>query len=166
MIFGLHDDHVVCLQVLAKELVRSRKAVARLVENRATLDALDLQIGESLRNYRLAKTIKSSGEMMKSMNKLVKLPQLQETVKAMSKEMAYAGFVSEALNEGIDGAVDMEDYDELADEAVSQVLLEICGDTLSQAATVPLSQVASPEEQAVDEHADDELMRALAAGEI
>lgn len=151
---------------MAKELVRSRKAVARLVENRATLDALDMQIAESLRNYRLAKTIKSSGEMMKSMNKLVKLPQLQETVKAMSKEMAYAGFVSESLNDAIDGAVDMEDYDELADETVDQVLLEICGDTLSEAASVPLSHVKKPERQVEERGVDDELMRALAAGEI
>lgn len=133
------------------------------MENRATLDALDMQIAESLRNYRLAKTIKASGEMMKTMNKLVKLPQLQETVKAMSKEMAYAGFVSESLNDAIDGAVDMEDYDELADEAVEQVLLEICGDTLSEAATVPLSRVQKEERQTEDE--EDELMRALAAGD-
>lgn len=151
---------------MAKELVRSRRAVARLVENRATLDALDMQIGESLRNYRLAKTIKASGEMMKTMNKLIKLPQMQESVKAMSKEMAYAGFVSESLNDAIDGAVDMEDYDELADEAVDQVILEICGDTLSEAATVPLSRVTSPERKVEDKEADDELMRALAAGEI
>jgi charged multivesicular body protein 3 len=152
---------------LAKELVRSRKAVTRLLENRATLDALDMQIADSLRNYRLSKTIKASGEMMKTMNKLVKLPQLQNTVKEMSREMEYAGFVSECMNDAIDAAVDREDYDELADEAVDQVLLEICGDTLSEAATVPLAKVKTLERKEKDMEADDdELMRQIIAGEI
>lgn len=160
-------NDLVSAKTLAKELVRSRKAVTRLLENRATLDALDMQIADSLRNYRLSKTIKASGEMMKTMNKLVKLPQLQNTVKEMSREMEYAGFVSECMNDAIDAAVDREDYDELADEAVDQVLLEICGDTLSEAATVPLAKVKTLERKEKDMEADDdELMRQIIAGEI
>ncbi len=75
------------MRVLAKELVRSRQAVVRMLQDQGTLDALDLQMSESLRNYRLSKTFESSGRMMKEMNKLVRIDRYQETVKAMQKEM-------------------------------------------------------------------------------
>jgi charged multivesicular body protein 3 len=155
-------------KVLAKELVRSQHAVVRMLDNRATLDALDLQMGESLRNYRLSKTLKSSGEMMKQMNKLMRVEQFQGTVKAMSREMCQAGMLSEELNEGIDSLVDAEDTDDLAEEAVQQVLDEICGETLAAAATVPMNSVGRKERQQEKEESEeeDELMRALAAGEI
>ena len=58
------------MRVLAKEVVRSRQAVVRMLESRGALHALDLQMSESLRNYRLSKTVESSGQMMKEMNKL------------------------------------------------------------------------------------------------
>lgn len=50
------------MRVLAKEVVRSRQAVVRMLENKGTLDALDLQMSESLTNYRLSKTFESSAE--------------------------------------------------------------------------------------------------------
>lgn len=147
--------------------MRSRKAVARFVQNKATLDSLDLQMGEALRNYRLAKTIKSSTKMMESMNKLNKVPQLHDTVKAMAKEMAYAGFVTESLNDAIDGAVDTEDADELAEEAVDQVLLEITGETMSDLAAVPMSRKqAATGEKVAQTDDDDALMKAILEGEM
>ena len=47
------------------------------------------------------------------------------------------------------------------------MLLEICGDTLSEAATVPLAKVKTLERKEKDMEADDdELMRQIIAGEI
>mmetsp|Transcript_5021 Transcript_5021/g.9941 ORF Transcript_5021/g.9941 Transcript_5021/m.9941 type:complete len:214 (-) Transcript_5021:1951-2592(-) len=148
-------------KILAKELVRSRKAVARLAENKATLDALNIQMGEALQNYRLAKTVKASTKMMASMNKLVKLPQLEKTMKDMSREMAYAGFLSETLNEGVNGAVDVDDTEELADEAVDKVLLEITGETMAQAASVPMARVRGKEREVDDAELNDLLRRVM-----
>lgn len=135
--------------------------MARLAENKATLDALNIQMGEALQNYRLAKTVKSSTKMMASMNKLVKLPQLEKTMKDMSREMAYAGFLSETLNEGVSGAVDMDDTEELADEAVDQVLLEITGETISQAASVPMARVRGKEREVDDAELNDLFKRVM-----
>jgi charged multivesicular body protein 2A len=132
-----------------------------LAENKATLDALNIQMGEALQNYRLAKTVKSSTKMMASMNKLVKLPQLEKTMKDMSREMAYAGFLSETLNEGVSGAVDMDDTEELADEAVDQVLLEITGETISQAASVPMARVRGKEREVDDAELNDLFKRVM-----
>eukprot|EP00890_Picochlorum_soloecismus_P003505 jgi/Picsp_1/4155/NSC_01664-R1_subunit of the escrt-iii complex len=147
---------------LAKELLRSRKAVAKLAENKATLSALDLQMAEARRNIKLAETVKSSAKMIESMNKLMKVPKLHESMKNMAKEMAYAGLISETINEGIESAIDDEDYEEAADEAVNKVLLELTGETMTAAAAVPMSRVAG---QRVAEQAegvtDEELLKIL-----
>lgn len=135
--------------------------MARLAENKATLDALNIQMGEALQNYRLAKTVKASTKMMASMNKLVKLPQLEKTMKDMSREMAYAGFLSETLNEGVSGAVDVDDTEELADEAVDKVLLEITGETMAQAASVPMARVRGKEREVDDAELNDLLRRVM-----
>jgi charged multivesicular body protein 3 len=156
------------MRVLAKEVVRSRQAVVRMLESRGALHALDLQMSESLRNYRLSKTVESSGQMMKEMNKLMRIDRYKETIQAMQREMFTAGMLSGEVNEGMDGLVDTEDVEEETEEKVQEVLDQICGETLAQAAdaTVPTSRVEGGKE-AVDELEDDrELMRALAAGEI
>lgn len=151
------------MRVLAKELVRSRQAVVRMLQDQGTLDALDLQMSESLRNYRLSKTFESSGRMMKEMNKLVRIDRYQETVKAMQKEMFSAGLLSEELHEGIDALDDMDVEDE-TEEKVQQVLDEICGETSAQAATasVPMNRVQRNRETA-DEAGEDEAVEEMLA---
>ena len=150
------------LQFLAKELLRSRKAVAKLAENKATLSALDLQMAEARRNIKLAETVKSSAKMIESMNKLMKVPKLHDSMKNMAKEMAYAGLISETINEGIEAAVDDEDYEEAADEAVNKVLLELTGETMTAAAAVPMSRVPGQRVVEKDEvMTDEELMKLL-----
>mmetsp|Transcript_10075 Transcript_10075/g.27438 ORF Transcript_10075/g.27438 Transcript_10075/m.27438 type:complete len:223 (-) Transcript_10075:851-1519(-) len=151
------------MRVLAKELVRSRQAVVRMLQDQGTLDALDLQMSESLRNYRLSKTFESSGRMMKEMNKLVRIDRYQETVKAMQKEMFSAGLLSEELHEGIDALDDMDVEDE-TEEKVQQVLDEICGETSAQAATasVPMNRVQR-NRQTADEAGEDEAVEEMLA---
>jgi len=98
----------------------------------------------------------------------MRIDRYKETIKAMQREMFTAGMLSGEVNEGMDGLVDTEDVEEETEEKVQEVLDQICGETLAQAAdaTVPTSRVEGGKE-AVDELEDDrELMRALAAGEI
>ena len=158
------------MRVLAKEIVRSRQAVVRMLESRGTLEALDLQMSESLRNYHLSKTIESSGQMMKEMNKLARIERYQDIVRAMSKEMSWAGMLSEELHEGIDRLVDDEDVEDQTEEKVQEVLDEICGETLVQAAdaAVPLRRVqgtaqADPQADFVNDKEVDDLLLTLAA---
>eukprot|EP00889_Picochlorum_renovo_P004724 jgi/Picre1/31754/NNA_007105.t1 len=82
-------------------------------------------------------------------------------MKDMSREMAYAGFLSETLNEGVSGAVDVDDTEELADEAVDKVLLEITGETMAQAASVPMARVRGKEREVDDAELNDLLKRVM-----
>lgn len=154
------------MRVLAKEVVRSRQSVVRMLEDQGTLDALDLQMSESLRNYRLSKTFESSGRMMKEMNKLVRIDRYQEIVKMMQKEMFSAGLLSDELHEGVDSLVDDVDMEDETEEKLQQVMDEICGETLAQAAaaSVPMTRVQGSRQTDVPENVDD-LLAKLAADE-
>lgn len=145
--------------------MRSRKAVAKLAQHKATLNELDLQMAESLRNLKLASTVKSSTKMMESITKLMNVPQMHSAMKEMAKEMSYAGFIGEAMSDAIDSVVDTEDTEIAANEAVEQVMLEITGETMAQAANVPLAR-SQQQVQTEDVADEDELMRVLAAGKL
>lgn len=104
---------------------------------------------------------------MATMNNLVKIPQLQQDMKAMAHEMARAGFIQEMVGESMDSAMDSENIEEAAAEAVDQVLLEITGETMSQMSAVPTGKVGGKTTVAVEttqeeEEDEDTLMERLA----
>ncbi len=113
-----------------------------------------------------ATTIKSSTQLMTTMNNLVKIPQLQQDMKAMAKEMARAGFIQEMVSDSMDTAMDTESIEDAAAEAVDQVLLEITGETMSQLSAVPTGKVGGKTTVAVEttqvEEDEDDLMQRLA----
>ena len=152
---------------MAKEVVRLRGTVARLAGNKANLTALSNEMTQMLAVSRAASTIQQSSQLMGTMNKLIKVPQLQQDMKAMAKEMERAGFIQEMVGEAMDSAMDSENIEEAAAEAVDQVLLEITGETLSQMSAVPTGKVGGKTAVAVEttgkqEENEDELMERLA----
>lgn len=152
------------LQLLAKEVVRLRTAVARLAANKATMLSLSNEMTQTLAISNAAGTIKSSTGVMAKMNCLIKIPQLQKTMKEMAKEMARTGYMQEMMNDAVDSAVDTDEIEEAAEEAVDQVLLEITGETLSQMASVPATKIQQQqkEEKIQQEEEEDALMARLA----
>ena len=79
-------DKDVC-RVLAKEVVASRKAQRRLYTAKANLSSVELQIRQQASQLRVAGSLQQSTEVMKAMQQLVRLPELQKTMMEMSKEM-------------------------------------------------------------------------------
>lgn len=154
------------LQLLAKEVVRLRGAVARLAGNKANLIALSNEMTQMLAVSKVATTIKQSSTLMATMNNLVKIPRLQQDMKEMAKEMARAGLIQDTISESMDSAMDSENIEEAAAEAVDQVLLEITGETMSQMSAVPTGKVGGKTTVAVEttqeEEDDDALMERLA----
>lgn len=73
--------------MLAKEVVQSRKAVNRLYTAKANMSSVELQIRQQASQLKVAGSLSQSAEVMKSMQQLIKLPELQKTMMDMSKEM-------------------------------------------------------------------------------
>lgn len=119
-------------KTLAKEIVRSRRAVNRLHENKAQLNSVSMHLGELVATARTVGHLSKSAEVMKLVSNLMKAPEVATTMQEFSKEMTKAGVIEEMVNDAVDSALDSEDIEEEIEEEVEKVLSAIAGETLSQ----------------------------------
>lgn len=123
-------------KILAREIVSSKKAVTRLYVNKAQMTSISTALSEQLAMVRVAGTLSKSADVMKEVNKLIKVPELSSTMQLMSQEMMKAGLIDEMMEDMFDGVMD-EDLEEETEEEVDKVLSEIAGETLAQMAAAP-----------------------------
>ncbi|KDP43979.1 hypothetical protein JCGZ_05446 [Jatropha curcas] len=152
-------------KALAKEIVRSRKTVNRLYENKAQMNSISMHLGESVAIARTVGHLSKSAEVMKLVNNLMKAPEVAATMMEFSKEMTKAGVIEEFVNDALDNALDSEDIEEEIEEEVDKVLTAIAGETAAQLPEAVrkerVKQSAGPtrtaeEEEAIAEGVDDE----------
>lgn len=152
-------------KILAKEIVRSRRAVNRLYENKAQLNSISMHLGELVATARTVGHLSKSAEVMKLVNNLMKAPEVAATMQEFSKEMTKAGVIEEMVNDAVDSALDSEDIEEEIEEEVDKVLAAIAGETASQLPdAVRKERIKQPstseqnaaEPEAIAEGADDE----------
>ncbi|KAF7152287.1 vacuolar protein sorting-associated protein 24 homolog 1-like [Rhododendron vialii] len=152
-------------KALAKEIVRSRRTVNRLYENKAQLNSISMHLGESVAIARTVGHLNKSAEVMKLVNNLMKAPEIAVTMQNFSKEMIKAGLIEETVNDALDSALDTEDIEEETEAEVDKVLTALAGETaaelpeavrkqkLKQPATVA---GAAREDEAIAEGAEEE----------
>jgi division protein CdvB (Snf7/Vps24/ESCRT-III family) len=75
-----------------------------------------------------------STAIMKSMNALIRVPELSSTMRKMGEEMAKAGIIEEMMGEAMD-SVEPEGLDAEADEVTEAVLFEITQGLMGTAPT-------------------------------
>jgi hypothetical protein len=73
-----------------------------------------------------------STAIMKSMGQLLKVPELNATMRKMGQEMAHAGIVEEMMGDAMDAA-EPAGLDEEADELTEEVIYELTGGLLGKA---------------------------------
>ena len=74
-------------KILAKEVVHSRKAVSKIYTAKANLKSVEMQMKGQAAQVRVAGSLSKSADVMKAMNQLIKVPEIQKTMQEMSKEM-------------------------------------------------------------------------------
>lgn len=127
-----HKD--VCV-VLAKEMIRSRKAVNKIYASKAQLNSVEMSMKNQLATLRMAGALEKSSEVMKYMQQLVKVPEIQATMQELSKEMMKAGIIEEMLEDTFEG-MEEDDLEEAAQEEVDKILFEVTKGALGQAGHV------------------------------
>lgn len=150
-------------RLLARELVRTRKATTQLYTNKAHMIAMGTQLQEQLAMVKVAGTLSKSTEVMKLVNDMMRSSRLNQTMMEMSREMMRAGIIDEMMADAVDGAVDTEDMEEETDEEVDKVLMEIAGETMAQMAAAPKQRREQPAAVAAEEEEDDGLQDDLRA---
>ncbi|KAJ7908307.1 vacuolar sorting protein Vps24 [Mycena leptocephala] len=112
-------------RILAREVVRSDKQKDRLSVSKARLGSIGTQLAQQMAMIKVTGSLQKSTEIMKLSNSLIKLPQISQTMREMSMEIqSQAGIMEEMLND----TLDMEEDEELEDEAdaeVDKVLAEL-----------------------------------------
>ncbi|KAI2632111.1 hypothetical protein GGR54DRAFT_582200 [Hypoxylon sp. NC1633] len=151
----------------ARELIRTRRAAARLTTSKAQLSSVQMQVNEAFAVRKIEGSIRASVAVMKDVNSLIRLPQLAGTMRELSLELMKAGVIEEMVGESLpldeDGLLDGEE--EEAEGEVDKVLGEILKGRMEKAGPAPSgelpAQAQPPQEQpavAEEEEEDQEAM--------
>lgn len=144
--------------ILAKEIIQSRKATNKIYSTKAHLNSVEMQLKNQLATVRIAGTLQKSTEVMQGMQALIKVPEIQAIVQAMSKEMMKAGIIEEMLEDTFEGMEDQDELEDAAQEEVDKILFDITSGVLGEASSVPSGGLPEPTPAAVsdeEEEADD-----------
>ncbi|KAG6451222.1 charged multivesicular body protein 3 [Manduca sexta] len=161
------NDKQVCT-ILAKEIIRSRRAISKIYTSKAHLNSVQLQMKNQLATLRVAGSLQKSTEVMQAMQALVRLPEVAATMQELSKEMMRAGIIEEMLDDTMSSMEDEEEMEEAAQTEVDKVLWELTQGKLGEAPAPPTAVTApstSREEEAPepDENELDEMQSRLEA---
>jgi len=145
-------------KILAKEVVRSNKQKDRLLTSKARLNSINMQLSHQLATLKITGNLQKSTEIMKLSNELVRLPQLQASMRNMSMEMTKAGIMSEMVDETFEMMDDEnEELDDEAEAEVDKVLFDITNGKLGDAnANGKVGTLPTAEQE---EEEDPEIMR-------
>ncbi|CRL07221.1 CLUMA_CG020202, isoform A [Clunio marinus] len=149
------NDKQVCT-ILAKEMVRSRKAVNRIYASKAQLSSVQLQMQQQLATLKVSGSLQKSTEVMQAMQRLVRLPEISNTMREMSREMTKAGILEEMIEETMESLEDSEEIEEEAQSEVDKVLWELTDGKLGEAPSVPISTPSEPAAASKDEESGEE----------
>ena len=147
-------DKDVC-QILAKEVINSRKSVNKLYTAKANLNSVQNQMKGQLATLKVSGALAQSADVMKNMSALVKIPETQKTMMELSKEMMKAGIIEEMLEDTMEGLNDGEEMEEAAQEEIDKIILELTTGKLTEAPNAVRDTLPVPDD--VEEVKDEEL---------
>ncbi|XP_054247374.1 charged multivesicular body protein 3 isoform X2 [Indicator indicator] len=103
----------------------------------------------------------------RAMQNLVKIPEIQATMRELSKEMMKAGIIEEMLEDTFEGLEDQEEMEEEAEMEIDKILFEITAGALGKAPSKVTDALPEPEPEgaaaALDEEDDIEAMQSRLA---
>lgn len=93
---------------------------------------------------------------MVAMQKLVRMPEIANTMREMSQEMTKAGILEEMIEETMESIEDSEAIEEEASEEVDKILWELTDGKLGEAPAVPQSTLNEPSSSKAHQEEDEE----------
>lgn len=110
-----------------------------------------MQVNEAFAVRKIEGSIRSSVGIMKDLNRLIRLPEMAQTMQQLSTELMKAGIIEEMVEDILpeDGEMLMEDEGE-----VDKVLGEILKDRKEP--SLPVAPVPEPQTQEVEEEEEED----------
>lgn len=156
-------------KVAAKSLVQSKRQKSRIYASQAQINSVVMQMKNQLAQMKIAGSMKASTDVMKSMSRLMSIPEMQKTMQEMSKEMMKAGIIDEMIQDTMDSVLDEDDIESVADAEVEKIITEITQGKLKDLTSVntkPLPNDGAKSSTMVDdddEEVEDEMSKRLEA---
>jgi division protein CdvB (Snf7/Vps24/ESCRT-III family) len=120
------------VKILAKELVRLRKARDRMILTKTQLNSVSNQLTQQMAVAKLGSAFQQSTELMSIMNQLVNVPEITETMSQMSREMQNMGVIESVMSDAIDEALgDTLETEEQTEAEVNKLLEELAIDAIT-----------------------------------
>merc|ERR1719385_578366 len=110
------------VKIMAKDLVRTRKYVKKFMLMRANIQAVSLKIQTLKSQNSMAQAMKGVTKAMMSMNRQMKLPEIQKIMQEFENQSEIMDMKEEMMNDVIDDAMGDDDEEEESDAIVNQVL--------------------------------------------
>lgn len=152
-------DDLKSIKIYATELYQINKQYNRMYTSKAQLESVSMKIEEAYKMQTLTKQMAKSTILMHEVNQLVHLPQLQNTMVELEKELMRAGIISEM----IDDAVEIvepgeEEFDEEANDEVNKIIEEFTKEKVEESSNtnnnVPVQEF--PELPEIEKEANSE----------
>jgi len=143
-------------RIMAKDLVRTRKQVNKMMMMHTQIQAVSLKIQTMKSISTMANAMKGVAKAMGKMNKSMNLPQLTAIMKQFEKEAMTMDAKQEMMDDMIDDAMGDADDEDEENAIVDQVLDEL---GLAQVGDIQAAPEAAPKGESVAE--DDDLMQRL-----
>lgn len=117
-------DKDVC-KILARELVRSKKAKSRLHAAKSQINSISMIMNEQIATVQMAGSMQKSTEVMMAMQRLVSVASISSSMQELSREMMKTGIIGEMMDEAIEEAVDDEPIDEEVQAEIEKITAEL-----------------------------------------
>merc|ERR1719236_116080 len=121
---------------MAKDLVRTRKAIKKFMLMRANIQAVSLKIQTLKSQNAMAQAMKGVTKAMMNMNKQMKLPEIQKIMQEFEKQSEIMDMKEEMMSDVIDDALGDE---EESDNIVTRVLDELGLQMTDQITGLPIA---------------------------
>ncbi|QLL34270.1 hypothetical protein HG536_0G01290 [Torulaspora globosa] len=157
-------NDVKTVRLYAKELHAINKQYSRMYTSKAQLESVGMKIEEAFRMRTLSNQMADSTGLMREVNSLVRLPQLQGTMIELEKELMKAGIISEMVDDTMEAVQDQdEELDEEVEKEVNRIVEQYTTQKFEKVDHVPIAEPPSIEkeeevpEDKIDEEADNML---------
>eukprot|EP00934_Nitzschia_sp_Nitz4_P006929 Nitzschia sp. Nitz4//scaffold59_size112058//90347//91133//NITZ4_004123-RA/size112058-processed-gene-0.221-mRNA-1//-1//CDS//3329555165//6919//frame0 len=161
------EQHMSSVNIMAKDLVRTRQHIAKFIEMRSHLQGCALKLQTVKSHHAMGEAMKATAKAMYKMNKAVNVSSITKMMTEFERENAKTELMQEIMGDTIDDALGEDGNEEEEAQIVNQVLDEIgisFGEELPAAGVgMPgLQESAGPAKVAVAE-ADDPALSELEA---
>lgn len=146
------------VRIYAKELYQVNKQYIRMYTSKAQLESVGMKIDEAFRMKNLSENMAVSAGLMREVNSLVRLPQLQSSMMELEKELMKSGVISEMIDDTLEVADEDEEMESEVDEEVNKIVSQYTSDKFEIVDNVPTTELPTKQEQELvpEEQIEDE----------